>query len=222
MRWRVGAVALAAAMSLGTSPAKAAPPRDDPVAHFLLERGLIDAAGRPPGAGAEPEGEPSLARRSYERAAGLATQLAAAALQLLGVPYKRGGQSATQGFDCSGFTRHVFQAALGLVLPRRSHEQAQASSLRTVERAELEPGDLVFFNTLRAAFSHVGIYIGNGQFVHAPQTGAKVRVDNMGSAYWSQRFDGARRARQLPAPAAPPAASPAAAPAASTPAAAGD
>jgi cell wall-associated NlpC family hydrolase len=118
------------------------------------------------------------------------------------VRYRRGGNSADEGFDCSGFTRHVFEASLGLVLPRRADQQASITGLLSVNRDELRPGDLVFFNTMRRAFSHVGIYVGEGKFIHAPRSGAEVRIEDMRTAYWARRYDGARRAE---APAAQPA-----------------
>jgi cell wall-associated NlpC family hydrolase len=116
-----------------------------------------------------------------------------AALQFLDAPYRRGG-AGDEGFDCSGFTRHIFELSLGLVLPRRADEQARAPQLRDVRRDELQPGDLVFFNTLRRTFSHVGIYLGDGRFIHAPRTGSAVRIERMGATYWARRFTGARRA----------------------------
>jgi NlpC/P60 family len=122
-----------------------------------------------------------------------ASELVLSAMDFLGVPYRRGGNSAAQGFDCSGFTRFVFEHSLGLVLPRRSDEQARAPGTATVAKAELKPGDLVFFNTLRRTFSHVGIYIGDGKFIHAPRSGETVRIDDMRAAYWNKRFTGARR-----------------------------
>ena len=122
-----------------------------------------------------------------------ASELVLSAMDFRGVPYKRGGNSAAQGFDCSGFTRFVFEHSLGLVLPRRSDEQARAPGMATVAKAELKPGDLVFFNTLRRTFSHVGIYIGDGKFIHAPRSGETVRIDDMRAAYWNKRFTGARR-----------------------------
>lgn len=113
------------------------------------------------------------------------------AMGFLGVPYRRGGNSADTGFDCSGFVRAMVQQTVGLVLPRRANEQAAATDV--IDKRELQPGDLVFFNTMRRAFSHVGIYVGDGKFVHAPRSGAKVRVEDMDSSYWKRRFDGARR-----------------------------
>jgi len=123
-----------------------------------------------------------------------ASGLVLSAMHFIGVPYRRGGTSADHGFDCSGFTRHVFENSLGLVLPRRADAQAREAGLRPVRRDDLQPGDLVFFNTMRRAFSHVGIYIGEGRFIHAPRSGGEVRVEDMRQAYWSKRFNGARRA----------------------------
>jgi cell wall-associated NlpC family hydrolase len=122
-----------------------------------------------------------------EKASGLVFN----ALGFLGVPYRRGGSSAESGFDCSGFVRAMYQQTVGLILPRRAEQQAAATE--KIERADLQPGDLVFFNTMRRAFSHVGIYIGEGKFIHAPKPGGEVRVEDMGISYWSRRFDGARR-----------------------------
>jgi cell wall-associated NlpC family hydrolase len=120
-----------------------------------------------------------------------ASELVVNAIGFLGVPYRRGGNSAETGFDCSGFVRAMYQSTVGLVLPRRANEQAAATE--KIEKKDLQPGDLVFFNTMRHAFSHVGIYIGEGKFIHSPKPGARVRVEDMGVAYWKRRFDGARR-----------------------------
>jgi cell wall-associated NlpC family hydrolase len=120
-----------------------------------------------------------------------ATQLVANAIDLLGVPYRRGGNSAETGFDCSGFVRAIYEQSIGLILPRRAEQQAAAT--QNIAKSELQPGDLVFFNTMRRAFSHVGIYIGDGKFIHAPRPGAEVRVESMSISYWRGRFDGARR-----------------------------
>jgi cell wall-associated NlpC family hydrolase len=162
----------------------------DPISRLLSERGLISA----------PQPGP------HEPASGVVV----AAMNYLGVRYTRGGNGFEQGFDCSGFTRHLYAHTLGLQLPRRSDEQARSPGLGAVERSELQPGDLVFFNTLRRSYSHVGIYIGDGRFIHAPRTGAEVRVEDMRTSYWAQRYDGARRAAMLTAtttaaPSAPPA-----------------
>jgi cell wall-associated NlpC family hydrolase len=113
------------------------------------------------------------------------------ALGLVGIRYRRGGKDAETGFDCSGFVGYLFRERLGLDLPRTSRDISRAGE--PVEKSELEPGDLVFFNTMRRAFSHVGIYLGNNQFVHSPRSGYSVRVEDMGDRYWAKRYNGARR-----------------------------
>lgn len=120
-----------------------------------------------------------------------ASSLVINAMAFLDVPYRYGGNSAETGFDCSGFVRAVYEQSLGKILPRRSDEQAAAT--QTIDRSELKPGDLVFFNTMRRAFSHVGIYVGDGKFIHSPRSGAQVRMEDMRMAYWNKRFNGARR-----------------------------
>ena len=120
-----------------------------------------------------------------------ASTLVTNAMGALGVPYKRGGTSAETGFDCSGFVRAMYEQTVGLVLPRRANEQAAATD--RIDKNDLQPGDLVFFNTMRRAFSHVGIYVGDGKFIHAPRSGSEVRVEDMRQSYWQRRFDGARR-----------------------------
>jgi cell wall-associated NlpC family hydrolase len=125
------------------------------------------------------------------------TELVLSALNFLDLRYRRGGNSADEGFDCSGFTRHVFGTVLGLQLPRRAAEQARQAGLASVDRGALQPGDLVFFNTLKRSFSHVGIYIGEGKFIHSPRSGQQVRIENLHESYWARRFDGARRASGL-------------------------
>ena len=123
--------------------------------------------------------------------AGRAGDLVVNAMGFLGVPYKRGGNSAETGFDCSGFVRAIYQQTVGLVLPRRADQQA--ASTQVIDKKELQPGDLVFFNTMRRTFSHVGIYIGDGKFIHSPRSGLRVRVEDMQESYWKKRFNGARR-----------------------------
>jgi cell wall-associated NlpC family hydrolase len=113
------------------------------------------------------------------------------ALRALGVQYQRGGDSPATGFDCSGLVTHVFQRAWGLLLPRTVQEQSGIG--KSVRFEELEPGDLVFYNTRNRPYSHVGIYIGDGKFIHAPKPGAQVRIEKVQSSYWRPRFNGARR-----------------------------
>ncbi|WP_312567775.1 C40 family peptidase [Comamonas sp.] len=113
------------------------------------------------------------------------------AMGMIGIPYRFGGTSAETGFDCSGFVRAIYQDTVGHLLPRRADEQAKAT--QKIDKKELKPGDLVFFNTMRRTFSHVGIYVGNGQFIHSPSKGKTVRVESMNTSYWAKRFNGARR-----------------------------
>jgi cell wall-associated NlpC family hydrolase len=146
----------------------------DEMGHFMAERGLFARIGD---AGNQVEAK--------------ASELIINAMAFLGVPYRSGGNTFETGFDCSGFVRAIYQQTAGHILPRRAEQQAAAT--QTIEKTELKPGDLVFFNTMRRAFSHVGIYVGNGKFIHSPKPGAEVRVEDMGISYWSKRFDGARR-----------------------------
>ena len=119
------------------------------------------------------------------------SDLVVTAIGFLGVPYRRGGNTVETGFDCSGFVRAMYNQTVGHLLPRRAEEQAAAT--QKIDRNDLKPGDLVFFNTMRRAFSHVGIYVGEGKFIHSPKPGAQVRVEDMSGSYWQRRFSGARR-----------------------------
>ncbi|KVQ69943.1 C40 family peptidase [Burkholderia territorii] len=123
--------------------------------------------------------------------AGKAGDVVVGALNMIGVRYRWGGNSPDSGLDCSGFVRYVFQDTLGMSLPRRAEEMSRVGE--KVSMSNLKPGDLVFFNTMRRTFSHVGIYIGDNKFVHSPSTGSTVRVDDLDSGYWEKRFTGARR-----------------------------
>ena len=120
-------------------------------------------------------------------------------MNFLGVRYKLGGNTAETGFDCSGFTRYVFENSLGRVLPHRADEQANSPDLAKVDKKDLKPGDLVFFDTMRKTFSHVGIYLGDGKFIHSPRTGESVRIEDINISYWARHFTGARRAPELAA-----------------------
>lgn len=157
---------------------------NDDMGRFLNERGLMERVG-------------DVSAQMQAKASDLVVN----AMGFLGVPYRRGGNSFETGFDCSGFVKALFEQNMGLALPRKAEQQA-AATLK-IERTDLQPGDLVFFNTMRRAFSHVGIYVGNGKFIHSPKPGAEVRVEDMGVAYWNRRFDGARRVASDPVPGAP-------------------
>lgn len=113
------------------------------------------------------------------------------ALTLIDTPYRYGGSTPANGFDCSGLVRYVYDAVAGRQLPRRSEEIGKIGE--PITRSQLEPGDLVFFNTFARAYSHVAIYIGDGRFLHAPARGGRVRIEALDDHYWRARFDGARR-----------------------------
>jgi hypothetical protein len=120
-----------------------------------------------------------------------AQDVAIFALGLIGVDYRFGGESPTTGVDCSGLVRYVFQQTTGITLPRTSAQQGKLGA--NVGSAELMPGDLVFFNTRRFVNSHVGIYLGDNRFVHAPSRGSEVEISSLDEAYWRAHFTGARR-----------------------------
>ncbi|MDT8991739.1 C40 family peptidase [Curvibacter sp. APW13] len=169
-RFLVGVAFAIFALAVQAAPEKV----QDEMGQFMAERGLLQRIGD---AGMQLEAR--------------ASELVVNAMGFLGVPYRRGGNTVETGFDCSGFVRAIYEQTAGLILPRKADQQAAATE--KISRNELKPGDLVFFNTMRRAFSHVGIYIGNGKFIHAPKPGAEVRVEDMSMSYWSKRFDGARR-----------------------------
>jgi len=131
--------------------------------------------------------EPSLLERYTNRAQDLILK----GLELVGINYRRGGTDPDSGLDCSGFVQLVFKDAVGMLLPRTAKEQSEVGNV--VDRHELKAGDLVFFNTMRRAFSHVGIYLGDNRFMHSPRSGAEVRVEDMSQGYWVKRYNGARR-----------------------------
>ncbi|WP_236251000.1 NlpC/P60 family protein [Jeongeupia sp. HS-3] len=113
------------------------------------------------------------------------------AMSLIGVRYQWGGNTPEEGLDCSGFIRYVFQNSLNITLPRTAASMSQSG--QNVNKGDLKPGDLVFFNTLGRAFSHVGIYLGDNRFIHSPRAGKSVEVSNIQQNYWQQRWNGARR-----------------------------
>ena len=170
MQKKIAALILLAASAYG---AHAAPAQDE-LGNLVAQKGIVARLG-------------DTIHQATDRAADLVLN----AMGSLGVPYRMGGTSAETGFDCSGFVRAMFQQTVGLMLPRTAAEQAAAT--QRIEKTDLKPGDLVFFNTLRRTNSHVGIYMGDGKFIHSPRTGSQVRVENMNISYWQTRFNGARR-----------------------------
>ena len=143
MRFSVFAFSLLFAVLGHAAPAA----QPDEMGKFMTERGLMARIGQVGG-----------------KVGNKASELVVNAMSFLGVPYTRGGSSFETGFDCSGFVKAIYEQTAGLVLPRRAEQQA--ASAQKIDPSELQPGDLVFFNTMRRAFSHVGIYVGGGKFIH--------------------------------------------------------
>ncbi len=109
----------------------------------------------------------------------------------LGTPLKRGGTNPREGFDCTGYVFYVYQEAAGITLPRKSHDQVQIG--QPISPIDLQPGDLIYFKVGRTRSLHVGLYVGEGQFIHAPSTNGTVKIDSLGTEHWRLRFLGARR-----------------------------
>jgi cell wall-associated NlpC family hydrolase len=119
------------------------------------------------------------------------TKLTSFAQSLLGTRYKYGGNSPATGFDCSGFVDYVFQRSADVSLPRSAQQISQHGA--SVKSYQLREGDLVFFDTNNESYSHVGIYLGDGRFIHAPSNGGRVRIEDMSMDYWKKHYNGARR-----------------------------
>lgn len=164
---------------------------------FSVLVGLTSTVGH-----AEEAAETSSGPSFFEQAGSAFQEVLLSALSLSGTPYKFGGNNPETGFDCSGFVRYVFGQAANLTLPHGARAISQLGKAIPVD--QLQPGDLVFFNTLKKAFSHVGIYVGEGRFIHAPSSGGGVHIVNMNEAYWAKRFNGARRLDQPVAQISPP------------------
>lgn len=182
---RLWSAVLLVCVSLPLAAQTVSPSTNDDMSQFLQDKGLVQKIGDQMSAAGKVVSDK-------------ASELVVTAMGFLGVPYKRGGNSFDHGLDCSGFVRLIYEQTVGMVLPRRSAEQAAATT--PIEKSELQPGDLVFFNTLKSTFSHVGIYVGDHKFIHSPRSGAVIRVEDMRVAYWQQRFDGARRVDTSKAP----------------------
>jgi len=129
--------------------------------------------------------------RLVDTVSGKSDELINRAMEVIGVRYRWDTELPQSGLDGSSFVGYVFKDKLGFLLPRKSTQMSRVG--KPVNREELQPGDLVFFNTMRLTFSHVGIYVGDNKFIHSPSKGASVRVDDLSSLYWDKRFDGARR-----------------------------
>ncbi len=145
-----------------------------------------------PSRGAEPPPAPSSTALARLHALSSRTsELVIRAIGLIGIRYRYGGDAPESGLDCSGLVRYLYKAVWGTDLPRTAQEISRIGE--KVDIRDLKPGDLVFYDTLRRRFSHVGIYLGDDKFIHAPSTGGEVRIESMDIAYWKRRFNGARR-----------------------------
>ena len=172
MRWLRAAVIVMAAVASACASSNGAVPRPFPVPGERAASRPAPLPERPPAVGV---------LDGYA--------LVGTALSLRGAPYRNGG-SDPNGFDCSGFTQYVF-AQFGVALPREVREQYRQG--KSIDPADLAPGDLVFFSTTDPGVSHVAIVVGGDQFVHAPSSSGVVRVERLSSSYWSPRYVGARR-----------------------------
>lgn len=177
------------AFVLATHPAIAA---DSPAAD--AKESSVDVAKDTPKESMFRAGKSYFARvsdRLADSVTGKSDELINRAMEVIGVRYRWDAELPQSGLDGSSFVGYVFKDKLGFLLPRKSTQMSRVGT--PINRDELQPGDLVFFNTMRLTFSHVGIYVGDNKFIHSPSKGTSVRVDDLGSLYWDKRFDGARR-----------------------------
>jgi len=169
-RWRRGIVVLCVATAISASGG---------------------AAGAEPSKRSFAQAARDTAQEAVAKAWSDAQDVAGFALGLIGVNYKWGGDTPARGLDCSGLVRYVFQEVTGVTLPRTAKELSRIGE--SVSLSDLRAGDLVFFNTRHFAFSHVGLYLGDNRFIHAPSRGREVEVTTISANYWQKHFDGARR-----------------------------
>ena len=165
-----------------------------PVPALNRRRGLVAAASAlllAATAGVRAEDATPPASETWPTFASLAGEILFRAMALLGTRYHRGGNSPDTGFDCSGFVGYLYREVLNLRLPRSAWEIWKHGD--EIAREMLQPGDLVFFNTMRRPYSHVGVFIGDGKFIHAPAAGGVVRTESLNQRYWARRWDGAKR-----------------------------
>ena len=183
MKWIKQATLCAlAALTFGLAPAAYAAPEgldNDALERLIRERTEHDGHSNSSSSGRRSSG-------SQDEAGDLIMN----AMSLIGLSYRFGGNSPTQGLDCSGFMQYIFKRSMGITLPRTSAEMATVG--QQVDRANLKPGDMVFFGS-GGRVSHVGMYIGNDRFIHAPRTGRDIEITSMNGNYWKSRYITARR-----------------------------
>ena len=183
MKWIKQATLCAlAALAFGLAPAAHAAPEgldNDALERLIRERTEHDGHSNSSSSGRRSSG-------SQDEAGDLIMN----AMSLIGLSYRFGGNSPTQGLDCSGFMQYIFKRSMGITLPRTSAEMATVG--QQVDRANLKPGDMVFFGS-GGRVSHVGMYIGNDRFIHAPRTGRDIEITSTNGNYWKSRYITARR-----------------------------
>ena len=183
MKWIKQATLCAlAALAFGLAPAAHAAPEgldNDALERLIRERTEHDGHSNSSSSGRRSSG-------SQDEAGDLIMN----AMSLIGLSYRFGGNSPTQGLDCSGFMQYIFKRSMGITLPRTSAEMATVG--QQVDRANLKPGDMVFFGS-GGRVSHVGMYIGNDRFIHTPRTGRDIEITSMNGNYWKSRYITARR-----------------------------
>ncbi len=183
MKWIKQATLCAlAALAFGLAPAAHSAPEgldNDALERLIRERTEHDGHSNSSSSGRRSSG-------SQDEAGDLIMN----AMSLIGLSYRFGGNSPTQGLDCSGFMQYIFKRSMGITLPRTSAEMATVG--QQVDRANLKPGDMVFFGS-GGRVSHVGMYIGNDRFIHAPRTGRDIEITSMNGNYWKSRYITARR-----------------------------
>lgn len=178
-----------------------AAPEQDPLGQLIQDRQAPDSEGldnliRSKTALTESNAAasaPNNANNAARNSKGEADELLSSAMGFLGVAYRFGGTSPT-GFDCSGFMQYIFRKAYAVNLPRTSAEQASVGV--AVSRADLQPGDMVFFRTTGSRISHVGMYVGNNRFIHAPRTGKRIEITSLSNTYWNSKYATARRVKR--------------------------
>jgi len=148
---------------------------------FFLSLFLVSCASAPPA---------DTGYRAVEQGSRARSDVVLYAMGMLDKEYAYGGKGPVKGFDCSGLVTHVYKVSAGLSVT--GNAASMAASLRPVEAGRIQPGDLLFFNTTGAPASHVGIYVGQGRFIHSANERAGVRLDRLSGRYWAQKFEGAR------------------------------
>jgi cell wall-associated NlpC family hydrolase len=177
------------------SPLLGQPPAFNPASAMaqsvVAEAGAVANRAQPAATAALAEKQPAADLATGADITDLRKALIAMAMNLRDTRYVRGGRDPSTGFDCSGFVRYVFAHAVGMQLPNNSASQFLAGL--KVKKADMQPGDLVFFHTRGKRISHVGIYISNGRFIHSPSAGKSVEISSLSAGYWAKRFAGAKR-----------------------------